>query len=162
MEIEKVMVTSNYKYGNFTVTMGKSRNVFNLTADIRQELLKFPVYASFAVPLNDEDREYQRNILKVTINVCRMFNGVGADFISKMVGSELIRIAKLSKIPLKCPFAKRVYEFNNFEATDKFFPPYLIKNLKFVANFKAMAKVADQSKLVPLFNGRIYGILGKE
>ena len=158
VEIENVLLTPNYKYGNITVTIGESRDVLNITADVLQDILKLLVHTSFSVPKDERDREYQRNILKVTINFCRVVNGVGGDFISKFVGNELRRI---TKIPLKCPLVKKTYTFNDFQMNDELFPSYLIKDLKFVANFKAMVKVAKEKNLVPFFIARMTGAIGK-
>ncbi len=164
MEIENILLTSNKKYANFSVTIAESRDLINITADVFEDIFKFPVYSTFSLPKDEKDRDYQRNVLKATINVCRIINGVGGDFISKFVGNELRRI---TKVPLKCPLAKKTYKFINFKFSGDYIPKlnlpsyFITENVKFMGTFRGMAKVGNNTKFVPFFNARVYGVLGK-
>jgi hypothetical protein len=132
----------------------------NISVEIHQDLIKVPVYITFSIPTDSKDEDYSKIILKAPINMCRIVDGVAGDFISKMIGKEL---KKISNIPLKCPFPKGNYKFINFIMSDKFLPSYLFsQDIKYLANAKVMAKVANQKNLVLLFNVRSYGSISKD
>ena len=161
MEIHNLYLTPNQKYFNLTFKIGETHDVFNITADVFQDLEKFIIHTTFSIQMDDNDQEYQRNILKVSMNVCRILNGTSGDFLSKVLGNELHRIEKIVKVPLKCPILKRTYVMTNFHISDEHFPSYLLNNLKFMTNFKVMAKVKGQKNMVFLYTMRAYGMLKK-
>ena len=158
MTTEKVLITSNLKYANLSVVIGAGRDTLNISVDTFEDLSKIPLSLAVSIPKDENDQEYQRNILKVNFNLCRLFNGVTGDFVSKMISSQL---KKISNIPLKCPMTKNQYAFNNFHLNDEFFPSYLLNNIKSLTEVKAMGKVGNQKNLVLLFVMRVYGSLEK-
>jgi hypothetical protein len=58
------------------------------------------LHVNFAIPKDKRDQNYERTIMQSSINVCRMFNNVTGDFISRMI-MEYAR--KSCDFELKCP-----------------------------------------------------------
>lgn len=162
MEVHRILSTSNYEFANFTMVLGNLSNgasSVNMTIDFFQKLLKIPVYLTFSVPADKKDENFSKIILKVTINICRILDGVAGDFFSKMIENELKRIASNS---FKCPIQKGNYKLDNFIMRDNFLPSYLFtQDIKYLVNAKVMAKVANQKNLVLLFTARSYGLIFK-
>lgn len=162
MIVQQLLSSSNYELANFTVVLQNISNgdtALNITVEVFQDLLQVPVYLSFSVPASKNDKNYEKTILKATINVCRILDGVAGNFVAKMLVAELTRA---SNIPLQCPFPKGSYKFINFVLNDKYLPSYLfVSDLKYLINVKVMAKLANQKNLVLLFNAKSYGCIGR-
>lgn len=158
----QVLSTSNFQFANFTILLAnstKGSTTMNISVEIHQDLLQIPVYVRFGIPADKNDKEYSKTILKVTINYCRMVEGVAADFVSRMLLDDLRNV---SNIPFKCPFPKGLYKFTDYVLNDKFFPSYLLsQDINYLTTAKIMAKVAGQKSLVMLFNTKTYGTISK-
>lgn len=158
MVIERILSTSNHEFANFTMVIGSSsKGAVNISVDIFQDLLQVPIYVTFSIPADKNDENYSKIILKATINICRVIEGVAGDFMSRMLSKEMRRI---SDFPLKCPFPKGSYKFTNFIMRDKFLPSYLfVEDIKYLVNAKVMGKIQNHKNLVLLFNARSYGVI---
>lgn len=157
MVIDRIVSTQNNDFANFSMTIGNfsGENVVNITADIIYDLTKIPIFVSFSIPNDPNDKSYQRNILKASFNLCRIIEGNTGDFVSKMLAEQL---KKISNIPLKCPFPKGTYKFVNFTLKDKYLPAFLFNgDIKYLANVKVLGKVEQRKNLVALFSARSFG-----
>lgn len=65
------------------------------------------VLFSFNVQKDKNDRNYEREVLKTSTNVCRMYQGILGDFLSKTIMDDL---HKFIDFDLKCPFKKVCFE----------------------------------------------------
>lgn len=136
----------------------KNQNSVNISIDIYYELTKLPIIISFSVPKDENDENYQQNIMKTSFNFCRIVNGVAVDFMAKIL---LDQIKKVSNIPYKCPFPKGNYFFTNFTMKDEFFSSNAVKIFKNIKKYsvdaKIMGKVAHRKNIVPLITARSFG-----
>lgn len=74
-----------------------------MQVDLAYEVSKLVVTFIFAVPKDKRDKNFEREIIKSTINVCKMFQGVMGDFMVKTIMDTLHKSANFE---LKCPFSQ--------------------------------------------------------
>lgn len=77
--------------------------IMNITVNFAYEVTKIMISFSFAVPKDSNDKNFERTIIKSTVNVCKMFQGVMGDFIVKTIMDVL---HKSVEFEMKCPFPK--------------------------------------------------------
>ena len=82
--------------------------IMNITINFAYEVSKVMISFSFDVPKDNNDKNFERTIIKSTINVCKMFQGVMGDFIVKTIMDVL---HKSVDFELKCPFPKVNFNF---------------------------------------------------
>jgi hypothetical protein len=68
-------------------------------ADIIKEFMQFEIFAQ----KDKNDRNYERQLIKTTINVCKMVEGTLGDFVAKMIMEDLHNYIDFD---LKCPFRR--------------------------------------------------------
>ena len=107
----KVLTSSNPELANVTFQFGendKKEPIFNLTVDYEYELPSMVAALFFAVNKDKTDQNYERVLVKNSINVCKMLNGVTGDFLTKMI---MEGIGRSTDISLKCPMPKVIILF---------------------------------------------------
>lgn len=77
--------------------------MMNISVNLAYEVSKIMISFSFAVPKDKNDKNFERIIIKSTVNVCKMFQGVMGDFIVKTIMDVL---QKSVDFEMKCPFPK--------------------------------------------------------
>lgn len=100
------VLTANSELANATFQFGendKKETVFNFTVNYKYELPAMTAMLFFAVNKDKTDLNYERVLVKNSINICKMLKGVTGDFLTKML---LDSIARSSDVPLKCPIQK--------------------------------------------------------
>jgi hypothetical protein len=169
----------NDGYANFTYNLVKSDSgdsSMNITyyygADIVKELIQFEIF----VQKDQNDRNYERQLIKTTINVCKMADGILGDFVARMIMDDL---HKFIDFDLKCPF-RRVrcdlqnfgvhcihefqgfYNLKNFMLTDKYVPIRMLKNnVKFSLMARVSGKIERKRGLIHLFTVKAFGEIQK-
>jgi hypothetical protein len=175
-----MMATSDPAYSNFSSFI--TRNEQNETAvtvhvDFGCKIEKVFIEFTLSLPKDNNDKNYERNLVHSTINVCKMLNGVMGNFLSKMI---MERLKKFATFDLKCPFAKvrggsssvsgsdfiifqGHYVVSNFTLSNTFIPSYLLLNdIKYMIVAKLNGKVANHKGLVHLFTVKTYGTILKK
>ncbi|KAL7045316.1 hypothetical protein ACKWTF_002188 [Chironomus riparius] len=102
----KVLTSSNPELANVTFQFGendKKETIFNLTVVYQYELPSMVATFFFAINKDKHDQNYERVLVKNSINICKMLNGVTGDFLTKMMMESL---GKSTDISLKCPMQK--------------------------------------------------------
>lgn len=102
----KVLTSSNHELANVTFQFGendKNETVFNLTVIYEYELPAMAASFFFAINKDKNDLNYERVLVKSSINICKMLNGVTGDFLTKMIMESLGRSAEIA---MKCPMQK--------------------------------------------------------
>ncbi|KAL7045318.1 hypothetical protein ACKWTF_002189 [Chironomus riparius] len=158
INLEGVNSVSEPEFANFSVVMSKNKQkdtIMNITINFAYEVSKMMISFSFDVPKDNNDKNFERTIIKSTINVCKMFQGVMGDFIVKTIMDVL---HKSVDFELKCPFPKRTFTVTNFLFSDKFLPTYLlVSDFQFMVRAKVMGKVPQHKNLVHLFSTKTVG-----
>jgi Protein of unknown function (DUF1091) len=96
----------NPNYANFTQKIQKfdsGDTLVNITYYYAVNVVKLLIQFEFNVQKDKNDRSYERQLIKSTVNVCRMSQGVMGDFIAKMIMED---IHKFVDFNLTCPFNK--------------------------------------------------------
>jgi hypothetical protein len=107
----KVLTSSNPELANITFQFGensKKETVFNLTVIYEYELPAMSATFFFAVNKDKNDLNYERVLVKSSINICKMLNGVTGDFLTKMIMEGL---GKSAEVSMKCPMQKVILNF---------------------------------------------------
>lgn len=96
---------------------------------------------------SEKDNDYQNEILRSTINMCKLEDGVRGNFLTKMLMENFYNSSDFS---LKCPMKPRTFSLWNFKMSANAFPSYLLTN-----DFKFMIDLKIQSK-IPSVKGLVY------
>jgi Protein of unknown function (DUF1091) len=135
-------------------------SVFNFNSTINFDALKVMGTFSFHVPLHEKDLEYQKEVIKSTVNMCKLEQGVRANFIMKMI---MENFNKCANFKWECPMKTGIYTLTNFTITDSAIPSYLIpQDLKFMLLARVMCKVPKSKALEYFYTVKMYGELKKE
>jgi Protein of unknown function (DUF1091) len=175
--IESIISNVNGEYANFTHSIRKldsGDTLLNFTHYYAADIFKILIQFEFNVQKDKNDRNYERQLIKTTVNVCKMSQGVLGDFLAKMI---MENIHEFIDFEFKCPFKKvswnilkflkvnfinlifqGFYSFKNLLLTDKYIPMHLLsENVKYSLMTKAMGRVPKQKSMVHLFTLKLFG-----
>jgi uncharacterized UPF0160 family protein len=96
-------------YANFTHNIQKldsGDTAINITYYYAVDIVKMMIQFEFNVQKDKNDRNYERQLIKSNVNVCRMSQGVLGDFLAKMIMED---IHKFMDFDMMCPFRKVKY-----------------------------------------------------
>lgn len=96
----------NEAYSNFSYNLSRSDSgdsSINITVYYAEDIEKQMIHYEIYVQKDKLDRNYGRQLIKSSINVCRMVGGILSDFVAKMIMDD---IQKYIDFELKCPFKK--------------------------------------------------------
>jgi hypothetical protein len=79
-----------------------------VTTTFGYDVQKLMILLSFNVQKDSMDKNYEKNIMKTPINVCKMLQGVVGDFMSKMIMEDM---HKSQATKSTCPIAKVILFF---------------------------------------------------
>lgn len=108
---ENFVSTSDPEIANFSSIITKSSNgisVMNITMDLAYEVSKMMLYFVFSIPKDKNDKNYEKILIKSSVNACRMVNGIQGDFLTKMIMEDFRNVADFE---LKCPLPKVSLKF---------------------------------------------------
>lgn len=97
---------SNQKYVDSTMTFFEDDNseaMFNMTINQKVDMIKEVLLVSFNRPKDEFDRNYQLSILKTSIDLCKISQGVLSNVFVKTFMENFF---KSSDYQMKCPFLK--------------------------------------------------------
>lgn len=72
---------------------------------------------------NEDDKEYEEEMFKSSIDSCRVAKGILGNYIIKMITDHLVDFSNFS---FKCPQLKGFYYATNFPCTNNYLPFRLI------------------------------------
>jgi O-phosphoseryl-tRNA(Cys) synthetase len=150
------LISTNFRAVVFNDSLGISR--YNASAFIYKDLLG--VKAMLIVKIKKPSaHSYDREIIKTTVDVCRLQNGVIGNFVAK-VFYESFR--DYSNYQFECPVKKNDYYLRNFHIPISIFPPSFYAVIiqgetffNFILNVKA--RVAKVKGLTHLWGVNLYG-----
>jgi prolipoprotein diacylglyceryltransferase len=104
-------------------------------------------------------RSYDREIMKTTVDICRLQDGVIGNFIAKLVYETL---QNLSNYNFECPVKKDVYYIRNFQVPTSILPLRLYSVILQGENFFnftliVKARIAKVKGLAQLWAANLYG-----
>lgn len=155
MVISEIKTYGNPKYvQNVTISFTVDENGVNRL----KLLLKFNItFVNSTTTIdckfksNPKSNEYDQQLLKTTINNCRLFQGISSNFIMKTL-LENIENEKGNFI-FKCPFGPTTYELKNIPFHDKYFPKiFLFQDFHMRCDSKIKTKIKNTKIYVPFFN----------
>lgn len=156
------MTTSNSSIGNINVTSVKNshgESLLNVQFENYQDLSVLFSTFIITVPLDEKDKDFQRELLRSTINVCKVKQGVMGNFFIKTFMEDF---EKYSDFKVECPFKKGKLSINKMKITQKFLPTYLLQSFKFIFTGITRVKVVNSKKLVEFYTVKVYGEIIKD
>lgn len=149
------MSTSNPNVGHINVTITKNslgQVLVNLQFDYYTDFnVAFSTFI-INVPSYENDKDFQKELLRSTINLCKIKQGVMGNFFIKLF---LENFEKSSDYKMECPFKKGKSSIKNMEITD--IPNYLFQSFKFIATVTTKVKTPNNKNLVHLYTIKAYG-----
>jgi hypothetical protein len=101
-----VVLFVNPEFGNITIRTGLSptgRSTINMTAIHFHDMTLFKSLMTCSIPKDKNDQNYENVLIRSSINVCKMLQGVTGDFITRML---MHGIKNNVDFDMKCPFKK--------------------------------------------------------
>lgn len=151
------MSTSNPNVGHINVTFNKN-SLGQLLVNVQFEYymdfnVAFSTYI-INVPSHENDNDFQKEVLRSTINLCKIKKGVMGNFFIKLF---LENFEKSSDYKMECPFKKGKSSIKNMEITDKYIPTYLFQSIKFIITVTTKVKTPNNKNLVHLYTVKAFG-----
>ena len=104
--VENILSNVNPLYANFTYNIKKlssGETAINISYYYAVDVFKNIIHVEINFQKDKNDRNYEKQILKSAINVCRMSEGTIGDFMAKMI---MENIHQYMNFDLRCPFKK--------------------------------------------------------
>lgn len=122
------------------------------------EFIKIFPTITFALPRDSKDAEFSKVIMKATVDLCRIQEGVRGNFVIKMIMEQFENISNI----VKCPLKPKTVDYWNLKVNETFIPSYLLKkDLKFMIEHKVKAKISSSKTLVYIYTLRVVGEVTK-
>ena len=80
-----------------------AKTFINVTLDLAYDVTNVTVLFSFSIPKDKNDKNFERVILKSSVNLCKLFKGNVGNFLGKTL-TELFD--KFADFEPKCPIRK--------------------------------------------------------
>lgn len=134
-------------------------SLMNFTSTTFVPFLKMFSTSIFALPRDSKDTEYTNVVMKATVDLCKMREGVRGNFITRMV---MEFFDSLKEPILKCPLKPRYTECWNYKLTSSQIPTYLLINdIKFMLEMRHKAKLSNSKLLIHIYTLKLYGLASK-
>jgi Protein of unknown function (DUF1091) len=106
---------------------------------------------TLSIPVNDNDREYNKVIFSTTMDSCKQFQGVRSNIIMKLF------MENFNVTGCGCPFKTNVnYKVTNMTCTDTFMPPFpVVVRYKLEANCYGL--LVGKKGLKALYGVTVFG-----
>lgn len=140
----------------------KRGELMNMSFRVLKDVNKAVVWTSIKAQNSNKRNEYDREIFKGQIDVCKASQGIIGNFITKLVSDNL---AEHSNFRFKCPTKAGFYYFSNFPTiTENALPPFMLKQVfeNFVFFLKIQGKVPNNKQTVLLLSISISGVFQDE
>lgn len=149
----------NTKYVNQTVFLFKGPNnetLLNYTSDTYVDVLKLIASISIAIAKDENDKEFQTQVMKSTLDLCKLSEGIRGNFLANVF---LEYFHESSDYALSCPMKAGITNMWNFQVSDSFIPNYLLmgRSAKFLFVMNAKAKIPNVKKFVYWYSVKIIG-----
>lgn len=109
-----------------------------------------------AVKRDTKDTEYTNILLKTSVDICKISDGVLGNFLTKIV---MENFRKSSNFEMKCPFETGNHTVTNLEVSDKFIP--ILREFEFKYQSEMFGKVGKVKKLVHIYTYQVFGVFKK-
>lgn len=156
-------VTINHNYiQNFNFNIFNSSDgisMFNASGEVLSDFEKIVVAFVIKSKSNENFAEYDKMLLRGTIDTCKASEGIFGNFLMRFLKST---VKDYSNISLTCPHYKGFYYGCNFSRPDdESIPMFLPRTKNFwEASFKGKVKVPKVARLVQFFTAKVQGIAG--
>jgi Protein of unknown function (DUF1091) len=159
---DRLETKSNMKYVNYTMNIfntpdGQS-GVFNQEMKYIKDMDGEQARVKVSIQANPADSQYKHVMFATTIDVCKLFKGVRASPVAKVM---MENYEKSFNADLTCKrYKDRVYEVTNCTCSDKFLPPMPVE-MKFKFSYALFSSVVGKKALVPVWTFDIFGRMKK-
>lgn len=137
----------------------KRGQLLNLTFRVLKDVNKAVAWITIKTQTNKKRNEYDREIFKGQIDVCKASQGIVGNFITKLVSDNL---DEHSNFRFQCPTKAGFYYFTDFPAiSENALPPFMAKHLfeNFIFFMKIQGKLADNKPSILLLSISVSGVL---
>lgn len=161
--LNEIKQQGNAEYNNVSLVLFKSpkaESLLNFTISQNIETIKLMGTFTFSIQKHEKDKDYQNQVMKSTIDMCKLYKGVRGNFLTRML---MENIKKSMDFVLQCPFKPGAYHLWNYQLHDSAIPTYLLtSDLKFMMELRVQAKIPKVKILVPFFALKFYGEIQKD
>jgi len=144
------------KYYITTITIENDNATKDLIVNVFLEVPVSIARRVFTISLNiangPKDVNYQIQIVKSTIDFCKMTKGLTGNFLFKM-------LAEAFKKESVCPMLPGTYNTTNWKINEKLIPSFLMRNISFMIKIEAKGTISGVGNSVKLFSAKILGKL---
>jgi hypothetical protein len=102
---DRVIASNNDDVANFTTKLfndGIHDTTFNVTVEIKQIITKYKVEFKVMIQKNENDKNFERELIKTTIDVGKAINGIHGNFFLRAFYENFAKSADYErKMPVK-------------------------------------------------------------
>lgn len=102
MTIRRINVNSNEEYANMTVKV-RNGNTIDVVFEFFADVKKLKIFTALNVPLYENDKDYQKEIFRASIDAEKMLKGIQKSYFTKVLMENYF---KAIDFELKFPFKK--------------------------------------------------------
>jgi len=144
----------NKKYYIVTVTTENDNAtkdlIVNVFTEVPVSIARRTFTISFNIPNGATDVNYQTQIVKSTIDVCKMTKGLLGNFLLKIIGEHFGKEST-------CPLAPGDYNFTNWKINEKSIPSFLFRNMSFMFKVEGKGTISGERNSVKLVSVKVLG-----
>lgn len=149
-------------YANSTMSVfndSSGASMLSGSAVLMESFAKTVSFVTLRIKLNDQDEEYQREVLQSTIDTCTVSKGLfGTIFVKQFIEN----VANYSNLPLSCPVRAGTYYGTNVPLPKVFLPQFIFtNNLQWEIVCILKARKTKSSRLVHHITWVVRGIYNK-
>lgn len=148
---------SNEKYENLTASLFTGPNnetLMNFTVITFAEVEKLFVVMSVRFPTSNKDTEYENEVMKSTVDICKVFKRATGNFAVKIFTDNL---KNSNGFPFECPLKPHTVQLKNLDFAGMLLPSYLLPGkTKFAIEIIMKGKIPDHKQLVYFHTLKIY------
>lgn len=133
----------------------------NMTFTVLKDVNKAMVWITIKAQTNKKRNEYDREIFKGQIDVCKASQGIVGNFITKLVSDNL---DEHSNFRFRCPTNAGFYYFTDFPTlTESALPAFMPRQLfgNFIFFMKIQGKLSDKQPYVMLLSLSVSGVFAE-
>jgi hypothetical protein len=104
--IKSIVSLDNPEFGSIslkTATGSTGSTTVNMTLVLKQDVTVAKCLVIFSIPKDKNDRNYENVVMKTSVDMCKMFQGVTGSFFTRMAMDNM---KDMVDFELKCPVKK--------------------------------------------------------
>jgi len=128
----------------------------NFSSNFMTNLTAYVQFYTVRIATGLKASNYDVEVLKSSINVCKMANGTRGNFLIKMLMEEFTKHASFK---IGCPLSTGLFNITNWKLNENLLPGFLLRNVSFMLRIDGKGKGFNDKGLKEMYSLKIFGKL---